>query len=325
MNNLVKLNDFQEYAVAWEDIKGSCFTNELFITPLWQEIWFKYFGADSELLILSLHENDITVGIAPLINKSGSVTFIGDTDLCDYSDFIVSRNKKNIFYEKLLHYLHDIEWHSLDLKSIPQESPTLDFLPKLATDLGYTYTISKESAAPMTVLPNNWDEFLLNLSKKSRHELKRKLRRIENAGSVKHINYTDPLEIQRNMDDFFRLHKSSSVAKLEFMSGEKENFFRDVANALSQKNHLILSFLEIDGVRVSSCIIFDYGDTRLLYNSGYDPSYSEFSVGLVNKSLAIKEAILAGKSHFDFLRGAERYKYELGGKDRFVFTLTIQR
>ena len=109
------------------------------------------------------------------------------------------------------------------------------------------------------------------------------------------------------------------------MTGEKEAFFRDMADALSQNNHLLLSFLEIDSVRVSSCIIFDYGGVHLLYNSGYDPCYSEFSVGLINKALAIKHAIIAGKSHFDFLRGTERYKYELGGEDKSIFTLTIRR
>ena len=48
-------------------------------------------------------------------------------------------------------------------------------------------------------------------------------------------------------------------------------------------------------------------------------------MGLVNKALVIREAIEAGKSHFDFLRGAERYKYDLGAEDREVYQLVVQR
>ena len=39
--------------------------------------------------------------------------------------------------------------------------------------------------------------------------------------------------------------------------------------------------------------------------------------------MAIKNAIEAGKATFDFLRGGERYKYELGAEDRYVYRLTV--
>ena len=82
---------------------------------------------------------------------------------------------------------------------------------------------------------------------------------------------------------------------------------------------------ELDGVRVAACINFDYGDSYLLYNSGYDPAYSQLSVGFVNKAWSIKDAIESGKRTFDFLRGTERYKYDLGAEDRSIYTIRIRR
>ena len=68
---------------------------------------------------------------------------------------------------------------------------------------------------------------------------------------------------------------------------------------------------------------FDYGNSRFLYNSGYDPSYSALSVGLLLKALSLKNAIDDSMKYFDFLRGDERYKYHLGGEDHYLYTMVV--
>jgi CelD/BcsL family acetyltransferase involved in cellulose biosynthesis len=52
-----------------------------------------------------------------------------------------------------------------------------------------------------------------------------------------------------------------------------------------------------------------------LYNSSYDPRYTSLSVGVLSKVLCIKESINRGMKKWDFLKGAERYKYHLGGNE----------
>jgi CelD/BcsL family acetyltransferase involved in cellulose biosynthesis len=49
------------------------------------------------------------------------------------------------------------------------------------------------------------------------------------------------------------------------------------------------------------------------------------SVGLLNKALCIREAIEEGRRAFDFLRGSERYKYDLGGTDRLLYRIAVRR
>ena len=113
--------------------------------------------------------------------------------------------------------------------------------------------------------------------------------------------------------------------KDEFLIPEREEFFLDLARELAPRGMFKLYFLEVDDKKVASCICFDYDDAYLLYNSGYDPEYSSLSVGLLNKTLTLKEAIDEGKHTFDFLRGTERYKYDLGGKNQLVRQLIIRR
>ena len=127
------------------------------------------------------------------------------------------------------------------------------------------------------------------------------------------------------MPDFFRLMRASSPDKDGFLTEERELFFNDMAKRLAEEGIFKLFFMEVDSKRVASCIAFDYGDAYLLYNSGYDPEYSALSVGLLNKAFCLREALEAGKGTFDFLRGTERYKYDLGGQNQIVYQMTIKR
>ena len=86
-----------------------------------------------------------------------------------------------------------------------------------------------------------------------------------------------------------------------------------------------LSFLEFNSKRVSGCLVFDYQNDFMLYNSGYDFSNRELSAGLINKAYTIKQAIELDRSRFNFLKGSERYKYELGGIDTPIYNISITR
>ena len=63
---------------------------------------------------------------------------------------------------------------------------------------------------------------------------------------------------------------------------------------------------------------------RLLYNSGYDPSLSYFSVGLLLHAMCVKDAIEKGIEYFDFLRGPEPYKAHLGGIQKSLYRMVVK-
>ncbi len=325
MPPVVRLEHFDGIQGEWEELLPSCNTDTVFVTPWWQRAWLRHFGNESELRILSVRDEGTAVGIAPLMLRDGVISFLGDTDLFDYHDFLVPKGNEAPFYTALFDYLSAMDWHTIDLRSLPQESPTLRHVPELAERKGYSVGTPEEDVTPVADLPPTWDEYLASLPKKARHELRRKLRRLGKAGIYRQYECTSPQTISTGMQDFFRLHRASSPEKAGFMTPKRERFFLDVAGELGIRGQFRLAFLELNGVRVASCISFDYRDSYFLYNSGYDPSYSRLSVGLLNKALAVKGAIESGKRSFDFLRGAERYKYDLGAKDRVLYQMVVRR
>ena len=322
----VQSEEFETIQGQWEEMLPSCSTNTIFVTPWWQMTWWRRFGEGSQLKMVSVRDDSDVVGIAPLMLKDGVLSFIGDKDLFDYLDFLVPRGKEEVFYSVLCEHLMEMDWNTLELTSLPQGSPTLDYLPRLAESKGAAVEVVEDEMTPVASLPPSWDEYLAGLTKKGRHELRRKLRRLERTDHPsQYICCNDPDALPACMQDFFRLLRASSPDKMEFLTPERERFFVDVALELATRDQFKLYFLEVDGVRVACCICFDYADSYLLYNSGYDPEYSTLSVGLLNKALSLKDAIEEGKRSFNFLKGTERYKYDLGGKNEAVYNLTVRR
>jgi CelD/BcsL family acetyltransferase involved in cellulose biosynthesis len=325
MSLAVQLEDFESLETEWQRLLPKTAANTIFITPLWQKLWWQHFGQDANLHILSVRQDEELIGIAPLMLTKGVLSFLGDTDLFDYHDFLVKNGKEVEFYDVLCEYLIELDWHTIELKSLRESSVALERLKTLADQKGFKTEIVEEDVSPFAVLTPTWDEYQASMRKKNRHELRRKTRRLEAGGNVNQYSCGDPATIGECMPDFFRLMRASSPDKDGFLTEERELFFNDMAKRLAEEGIFKLFFMEVDSKRVASCIAFDYGDAYLLYNSGYDPEYSALSVGLLNKAFCLREALEAGKGTFDFLRGTERYKYDLGGQNQIVYQMTIKR
>ena len=325
MDGVIVEQGFEELTELWEDALTGSSSNFIFLTPAWQRIWWEEFGKGSQLQLTTIPV-DSAVGIAPLMLTEGVLSLIGNTDLFDYRDFIVPGGAEEEFFRSLLDRLEPLRWESIEMPSLREGSPTLDVLPSVAREeWGYQVHVEAEDNSPGMALPSTWDEFVSSLSKKDRHELRRKVRRLQGAGAVRLDVLTEPQAVDDSMDDFFNLLRKSRRDKSKFLTDERERFFRRMARELAEKDQVRLHFLELDGVRVASALCLDYDGSIYLYNSGYDPDYSALSVGLVGKAYCIKDAIESGREYFDFLRGSESYKYHLGGADRAIYAMTISR
>ncbi len=322
----VRQESFDSIWERWEKILPASATNTVFVTPWWHKTWWDNFGEGCDSLILSVSDDAELLGIAPLMVKpDGALTFLGDSDLSDYFDFVVARDSESRFYPALLDYLSGQEWKSLDLPSLPDGSPTLEYLPGLANGMGWDVSLEEEETTPKAELPDSWDEFMLGLRKKDRHELRRKLRRLDRESDNRQYAAANGDSLDGSMREFFTLLRASREDKNEFLTPDRESFFLDMAHELASRDQFRLYFLEVDGEKVAACICFDYGGDFLLYNSGYEPGYSRLSVGLINKALSIRTAIEENRKVFNFLKGNERYKYNLGGVDEAVFHMSVTR
>ncbi len=238
---------------------------------------------------------------------------IGSGDLTDYIDFIVAPGRGRDFFQALLEHLRQEGVSLLRLGRTRADSETLVHLKKLEGSLGFRLSCKPADVLYEMALPDSWEAYLGLLSGRERHEIRRKLRRLSNAGRAA-VRVVEEREAAATaMDTFIALFRSNLREKALFMTHDTEHFFRSLADRMAQSGLLRLHFLDIDGVPVAATMCIDYQSTVYLYNNGYDDRYRHLSVGLLSKVVSIRESILRGRRHFNFLRGSEAYKQRLGG------------
>lgn len=322
---------FDTLAQQWNQLTALSSTNTPFLTRQWQKIWWSYKSDDRSLRIITVRdESGKPCGIAPLYSekKNGAekLMLLGSTDLCDYLDFIVAKDEEEHFYHTLLSYLvtTSTKQTTLCLNSVQQYSPTLAFFKEIAHHKGYVLDIEVEDTAPSLNLPGNFEVYLKGLTKKDRHEIRRKMRRAEKEGIIAFKKLDQLSQIMDTIPHFLDLFRKSMDKKDEFLNSEREGFFIAMAEELSKMGWLELFALILDEKEIAYLLCFNYHDTLYLYNSAYDPDYSSISPGIVVITCCLEDAINRGIKRFDFLRGNEAYKYHFGAKNHTLNTLTLR-
>ncbi|MCI0476751.1 MAG: GNAT family N-acetyltransferase [Anaerolineales bacterium] len=324
---------FDELEPEWNTLLARSVSDTLFLTNEWQRTWWRHLGTGN-LRVITLREDDGTLlGIAPLFAETGSdgaksLSLVGCVDVSDYLDLIVARGAEARVYAALLDTLTHADfpaWDWLSLCTLPAASPANTQLKALAEVRGLTVQHGLHDVSPMIELPETWDAYLETLDKKQRHEVRRKLRRIEEAQARWYtIDAADALD--QAVTDFVELHKRSRPDKNLFMDARMRGFFGEMARVLFARGWLQLSFLEISGARAAAIMNFVYHNDILVYNSGYDPvQYGAYSPGIVLFARSIQDALTAKRRQYDFLRGNEEYKYRFGARDIQVMELQIGR
>jgi CelD/BcsL family acetyltransferase involved in cellulose biosynthesis len=328
----------EELRDKWNELLFSTEQDCIFFTHEWISSWWKCFSGDNSLEILILKDKGGGLaGIAPFMTKGGldksspynkgrTLRFIASQEVSDYCDVITHKERREEFYENLLDYLKtnypDVE--KIELMNIKSSSPTLSFLPRLAPEHGYSSTCTETEVAPLLALPSSYEDYMKGLSKKNRHELRRKLRRMESLEGVKITKITDAKELQSSLVAFINLHKEGSPLKEKFW-GKKgmSDFFQEVASRFSFQKWVELNFLHHEDRIMAALINFSYSDQVYFYNVAFSKDFARYSPGLFLFNHCIKQAISEGKRKVDFLRGREKYKYYFGAEDSKIFRLEL--
>ena len=322
------MNTIAEIKDDWLETLSSSSQKNVFLTPQFQQVWWQNFG-DGERCILRIeNEEEELLGVAPFYFKNSTLSFLGDTAVSDYLDFVILNGREEEFYTALIEKLKELsfDWKSLSFISIPEKSPALSLFPELAKKQNWSVEKRQQDICPVITLPKTWEEYLQSLSKKQRHEIKRKWRNLEEKVAPEFSVVTNAENIEKDVNDFIHLHKLSGERKAEFWNEKQEKYFGELITVAAENNWLKLFFLEVESERVATMLCFDYDNQFYLYNSGYDPNkFSHLSVGNVLTSYTIKHAIELGRTRYDFLRGDEEYKFRYGAMPEPIFDLKITR
>lgn len=329
---------FDALKPEWNALLHASTADTPFLTHEWQCTWWACL-CEGELFVITVRDGGALVGIAPLFilsqpDADGKVRrllrLIGSVDASDYLDLIAVRGREREVFDAMLDALaQSNEWDVLDLYNVPAASTTRSILPDLVAERGWKFTDEQQVVCPIITLPTAFEDYVQSLDKKERHELRRKLRRGEGTDGLTWYAITGDDHTHDQdaaAEAFIDLMMKSRSDKSDFMTDRMRRFFHQMIHATHAGGFLHLSFLEVQGVKAATYLSFDYGQKRLVFNSGLETTgFQSLSAGIVLVARMIEDAIGRGYTEFDFLRGDEEYKYRLGAKDTWIYHLAVER
>jgi CelD/BcsL family acetyltransferase involved in cellulose biosynthesis len=314
-------------ASAWDAVHAASRLRSPFLTFTWQAAWARAFLDGRRLEIRAVKDGEGNLlALLPLYEAApGLLALVGGADVSDYLDLLSRAGHEEAAWTALFASRVDsaLVW---ELHAVPAASPTVTRVPTLAASAGLAASVSVEDRCPVLDLPASWQTYLAGLPGRHRHELQRKVRRLEREAPDARARCAMSLEdIERRFDEFLDLHRRSRVGKARFMDARMEAFFRRVVVALAATGGARLWFLDTAQGPIATFVCLEWDGVVGLYNSGFRPEHAALAPGLVLLAHVVQDAIERGKRRFDFLRGEERYKYEFGPVPEEVFAVRIER
>jgi CelD/BcsL family acetyltransferase involved in cellulose biosynthesis len=279
---------------------------------------------------------------APLtpVEPHAKAIFFGASYHADYATVLSAPDDLRAVSDAVVDYLAGsastghgaMPWDVVDLRRLRCGDPAADELAaafgRREMTAGWTLNLEREDVCPVLTLPDvpDFEGYLATLSKKDRHEVRRKLRRAETKGEVRLEDSPDPL---RDFEAFIELHQKRWGADGLFRptpGGEaSRRFFARLFELMGRDGGARLTFLTVGGRRIASGVHLETADGYLYFNAGVDPDARELSPGVLMVARYIERAIKSGKRRLDFLRGDEPYKYEWGAVDEPIQRLLVRR
>jgi CelD/BcsL family acetyltransferase involved in cellulose biosynthesis len=298
--------------------------------------WYENFGRQRALMILTARQNGILVGILPMVREDKYVfgRRIGHLSLCgsgvggaDYLDVIARPADKAKCSAAFIEHLANLGADVVEFSALESGSETVQQIKRLCGSRGSSFsrlTEKVDAVCPQIDLSAGWER-VLNRSKRKAN-FARRLKALKRESSFEFRTVTATDQVDAAFERFLRLHEmrweGSGGSEL---SGHPRliEFHRRAVSGLAATALIRFDELWLDGECRASIYGLDNGKTFYYYNSGYDPAFAGFSVGLVLLGMSIRGACERGATTYDFLRGDETYKFDWADRSSELATISL--
>ncbi len=309
-----------ELEPAWWELWRSARATP-FQSPAWLSAWIDAFAGQAELSILAVHDRGQLVALLPLRKFAWCgerwAGLLG-SGISDYLDALVAPQAGG---EALTLLRQGIDLAAADvdrveLGDVPEGSP----LCELARALGAT--LEQLERCPVVTPGSSFEQYVKTLPEFLRRNLKQGRARLERLGACE-WKVADRALLPELLSALFDLHEARWRVRGEqgvLHDEAVREFHRRAAPRLLDASLLRVIGLALSGKPVAVAYVL-HGTHAHYYASGFDPELYACSPGSLLIAEAMRDAIARGRPRFDFLRGAEPYKYAWRAFDQRTYRL----
>ena len=316
-------------AQEWARLLATNPTASAFSNRSVHEAWWIGYGAEATDISVAVYDEANTiVAYLPLMLRPDGIRYLGATYHIDYATVLVdlsdATRAADAITALVTHLFADTA--ALDLRRLRRADRAHELLINaLTANTARPATIEVEEPAPAIDLTNitTFDEHLERIDKKDRHEIRRKVRRGEGAG----VTISAKQHAVDDLAEFIKLHRARWGHHGLFTDDEKgardETFMRELFARAPEGLITIIVARNLEfGAFAAGLFLRDELGLRY-WNAGGELAARSLSPGILLFAYGLQMAITERKQVFDFLRGNESYKYEVGATDVDVMMITV--
>lgn len=296
-------------------------SGNLFSTWEWADCWLRHYGGGSEPLLLACRDGEgREAALLPLcVDRRGPLRvarFVGHGPADELGPVCAPADRVA----------------ALDVLSRSatgaREPWSLLLAERLVADHGWTppagSRLLRHEASPVVAIDGlDWDGYLATRSSNFRSQVRRKERKLQREQGLSY-RLSDSEQLDDDLSALFRLHDARwGDEGSGAFDATRQAFHRDFARVALDRGWLRLWIAEVDGQPVAAWHGFRFGGEEWYYQSGRDPEWERYSIGLVLMAHTVRSAIEDGMAGYRLLRGGEGYKERFATGDVGVATVAV--
>lgn len=337
------MDEFSSMGDEWNDLLARSRSSSVFMTWEWIYTWWAHFGNSRRDIVPVIARDGAgrLRGVFPLFRERGRwvsgdgaagrgdvLQFLGSRETySDFLDLIVDRDDEEDITKILFRYtLRNWESSVIRLTDMPSGSGVRGIIESLLCGMDVPYTEKEDQICPVLELPDSVEGFYEKLKPNMRQNYKNLLNRYKKRFGTLNFRKDGERDPGRSLEILFRLHAARFGQKGErssFLSKVIRNFHLDVSRRFRERGWLRFYTIEVAGEVLGILYCFAYGGRLSYFQAGFEPEYEHFRLGLLLLGKAMEDGITEGMREFDFLRGAEEYKWRWTNTFKKTVRLTV--
>ncbi len=203
--------------------------------------------------------------------------------------------------------------HRITLAFVTEGDEALNACRDAFEKAGYSILVRTLERSPYVDLSGGWSQYEQGLGAKRRAELRRRLRRLEELGTVEFAIERGSSRLDDLLDEGFDVEASSwKGRKGTAIASRPETaaFYRTVAHWAAAHGWLRLAYLRVDSRPIAFDFAFETDSAHYLLKTGFDEDYRRFAPGLLLRHHMLEHAFSQGLQTYEFLADAEEWKLD---------------
>jgi CelD/BcsL family acetyltransferase involved in cellulose biosynthesis len=318
----------EEVCQEWANLWHRSTARSVFQHPDWLIPWCRPFGVREPWVLLARRGRRL-VGVAPfVIYERGServLTLLG-AGVSDDQGVIIEPGDEQRVMNSIWEYLarHAERFDVCELENLTRESRLLGVPTPAGWQAG---SPRRHDVRPVLHLPPATGGLDGLLPRGMLKRVRYAAHQAERTGHPPRFEHVSAANFDELFGALTRLHRARWAARSQpgMLTPDREEFHHEAARRLLARGMLRMHALSLGNHVVAVFYGYHAGTRTVYYLSGFDPEYDTFSPGNLVVAAAIEYSVTHDDARaFDFLRGAEAYKYAWGAADEPLFAIQLR-